>query len=69
VGRVEDRTVAPIHRKEGKQTAAVLALLLIAVLFGVGVAVKALLWVAIVLLVLWALGFAFRPAGRRWYYW
>jgi hypothetical protein len=48
---------------------AILALLLIAVLFGGGVAVKALLWVAIALLVLWALGFAFRPAGRRWYYW
>jgi len=49
--------------------AAVLALLLIAVLFGVGVAVKALLWVAIVLIVLWALGFEFRPYGHRWYYW
>ena len=49
--------------------AAILALLLIAVLFGIGFAVKALLWFAIVLLILWVIGFAFRPTGRRWYYW
>ncbi len=49
--------------------AAILALILIAILFGVGIAVKALLWVALVLLVLWAIGFLFRPSGGRWYYW
>jgi hypothetical protein len=49
--------------------AAIILLLLIAVLFGVGFAVKALLWVAIVLLALWAIGWLAHPQGRRWYYW
>ncbi|HXF57415.1 MAG TPA: hydrophobic protein [Actinomycetota bacterium] len=54
--------------------AAVLVLLVIAVLFGLGFVVKALLWVALALLVVWALGWAVgagAAAGsrRRWYYW
>jgi hypothetical protein len=48
---------------------ALLVLLLIAILFGIGFAVKALLWVALVLFAVWLLGFMFRPAGGRWYYW
>jgi hypothetical protein len=49
--------------------AALLLLILIAILFGLGFVAKALLWVALVLLVLWALGWVVRPAGGRWYYW
>jgi len=49
--------------------AAVLLLLLIAILFGLGFALKALFWVALALIVLWIIGFAWRPAGGRWYYW
>jgi hypothetical protein len=50
----------------------VLALALI--LFGAGFAVNILWWIAIVVIVLWALGFLVRPAssgGRRgrWYRW
>jgi hypothetical protein len=62
--------------KEGSAVvAAIVVLLLILVLFGVGFAVKALLWVALALFVLWLIGF-FIGAGaasaegrRRWYYW
>jgi hypothetical protein len=46
-----------------------IVLLLIAIIFGLGFAVKALFWVALALLVLWLIGFAARPQGRRWYYW
>jgi hypothetical protein len=49
--------------------AALLVLLLIAILFGIGFAVKALLFVAIALLVLWAIGFLAHGSGRRWYAW
>ena len=54
---------------------AIVVLLLIAILFGLGFAVKALLWIALVLLVLWLLGwlitFGAAAGGprRRWYYW
>jgi energy-coupling factor transporter transmembrane protein EcfT len=46
-------------------------LLLTAALFGAGAALHALWWVALAMLVLWLLGFLFRPrSGRgRWYYW
>jgi hypothetical protein len=56
---------------EGKEStmAALLILLLVAILFGLGFVVKALLWVALVLFVLWIIGFLVRPAGGRWYYW
>jgi hypothetical protein len=48
---------------------AILLLLLIAVLFGIGFAAHALFWVAIILLAVWLIGWLARPAGRRWYYW
>ena len=49
--------------------AAILVLLLIAILFGIGFAVKALLWIAIALLAIWAIGWLAHSGGRRWYYW
>src|SRR2546423_14403314 len=57
------------ERREGKHMAAILVLLLIAILFGLGFAVKALLFVAIALMVLWAIGFVAHGSGRRWYSW
>ncbi|MFJ5220886.1 hydrophobic protein [Streptomyces sp. NPDC088354] len=49
-----------------------LVLLLALVLFGAGFALKALWWIAIIVLV-WAFGFVFRAAEgggrRRWYRW
>lgn len=48
---------------------AVLALLLVLVFFGAGFALKALWFVAAVLLLVWLLGFVARGADRRWYYW
>src|SRR2546421_9399299 len=62
-----ERTV-PAERREPKM-AALLLLLLVAILFGLGFVVKALLWVALVMAVLWVLGWGVRPAGGRWYYW
>ena len=64
--------------KGGVMFLALLVLLAIAVLFGIGVAASAaklLFWIALVLLVLWAVGWAVgagASAGmgrRRWYYW
>lgn len=50
--------------------ALLLVLLLVAVLFGVGLAIHVLWFVAAVVLVLWLLGFMIRPrSGARWYYW
>ena len=49
--------------------AALLVLILIAILLGVGFVAKALLWVALVLFVLWLVGWLAHPADRRWYYW
>ncbi|MEU1623597.1 hydrophobic protein [Streptomyces sp. NPDC008238] len=48
-----------------------LVLLLALVLFGAGFAVKVLWWVALVVLVLWLLGFVARrgSGGSRWYRW
>ncbi|MEU6346819.1 hydrophobic protein [Streptomyces sp. NPDC046977] len=50
-----------------------LVLLLALVLFGAGFALKALWWIAIIVLVVWVLGFVFRGAEsgsrRRWYRW
>ena len=48
---------------------AVIALLLILILFGAGFAVELLWWVAIALLVLWAIGFVARSTDGRWYRW
>ena len=52
--------------------AIVVALILVAILFGAGFAVHVLWWIAIIALVLWLLGFLMRGSGgggRRWYYW
>ena len=52
-----------------------LVLLLALVLFGAGFALKALWWIAVIVLVLWVLGFVVRPAAAgggkrgRWYRW
>ncbi|MFF9603738.1 hydrophobic protein [Streptomyces sp. NPDC014684] len=51
-----------------------LVLLLALILFGAGFALKALWWIAVIVLVVWLLGFVVRSAdgtGRkgRWYRW
>jgi hypothetical protein len=61
-------------REVEKMIPLVLVLLLVLILFGAGFALKALWWIAIILLVLWLLGFVFRGAGAsgsrgRWYRW
>ena len=48
----------------------VLVVALVLLLFGLlGDAVQILLWVGLILLVLWLLGWVVRPGRRRWYYW
>lgn len=52
----------------------IVVLLLALLLFGAGFALKALWWIAVIVLVVWLLGFFIRPArsggGRgRWYRW
>ena len=49
--------------------AMLLFLLLVAVLFGVGFAVKWLLYIAIFLALVWIIGFFLRGSSRHWYYW
>jgi hypothetical protein len=50
--------------------ALLLVLLLALILGGIGFAVHVLWWVAIFVLVVWVLGFAFRgSSGGRWYRW
>ncbi len=44
-------------------------LILTAALFGAGVALHVLWWIALVMLAIWLLGFLFRGGRRRWYYW
>ena len=46
----------------------ILFLLLTALLFGGGFALHVLWWIALVWVVLWLLGFLFRPRRRRWHY-
>jgi hypothetical protein len=51
-----------------------LVLLLVLILFGAGFALKLLWWIAIIVLILWLLGFVLRGAGAggrrgRWYRW
>jgi hypothetical protein len=52
------------------------ALLVVLILGALGFAVHALWWLALMALVVWALGFVLRvgetiakPPRRRWYYW
>lgn len=49
--------------------ALLLFLILIAILFGAGVALHALWWIALIALVIWVVGFVARPSGGRWYRW
>ncbi|MEU1535826.1 hydrophobic protein [Streptomyces fagopyri] len=51
-----------------------LVLLLALLLFGAGFALKALWWVAVIVLIVWVLGFVIRPTASggkrgRWYRW
>ncbi|MFZ0996477.1 MAG: hydrophobic protein [Candidatus Dormiibacterota bacterium] len=46
-----------------------LLLLLVVVFFGLAFAVHLLFIVAIIALVIWLVGFFFRPRGGRWFYW
>jgi membrane protein YdbS with pleckstrin-like domain len=52
-----------------------IVLLLALILGGLGFAVHVLWWIALAVLVLWLIGFAFRSGAgagtrrRRWYYW
>ncbi|HEY5528572.1 MAG TPA: hydrophobic protein [Thermoleophilia bacterium] len=49
--------------------ALILVFILVVVLFGLGFVAKALFWVALVLFILWALGFLVgRRRSRRWYW-
>jgi hypothetical protein len=48
---------------------AVVLFLLVLLLFGLGFAVKALWFVAVVALLAWVAGFAFRSGEGRWYRW
>jgi len=48
---------------------ALLVLLLVLALFGVGFAWKALWLIAIVALVMWLIGFVARGSEARWYRW
>ncbi|MEV6796310.1 hydrophobic protein [Streptomyces sp. NPDC051320] len=52
----------------------ILVLLLALILFGAGFALKALWWIAVIVLVVWLLGFVIRPTSGggkrgRWYRW
>jgi hypothetical protein len=58
-----------ISRRYGPVLALLLFLLLVALLFGLGAAIHLFWIVAIVALVLWLVGFLFRPRGGRWFYW
>jgi hypothetical protein len=49
-----------------------IALLVVLILGGLGFALHVLWWLALIALVLWLLGFAFRTGGttrRSWYRW
>ncbi len=51
-----------------------LVLLLALILFGAGFALKALWWIAVIVLIVWVLGFVIRPTASggkrgRWYRW
>ena len=62
----------PQTTKEHHVPALLLVLLIILILFALGIAgvVKLLLWVAIILAIVWLIGFFVRGAeGARWYRW
>jgi hypothetical protein len=65
----ESGAARPEERRSIKMLAVVLFFLLVLVLFGLGFAVKALFWVALVLFVIWVIGIIFgRMRGSRWYW-
>ena len=49
--------------------APLIVLALILLIFGLGFVLKALWFVAVILLVAWAVGFLMRGAESRWYRW
>jgi Family of unknown function (DUF5670) len=49
--------------------AVVLVALLALILFGLGFTVHLLWWIAIVLAIVWLIGFFVHSGGRRWYGW
>jgi hypothetical protein len=49
--------------------AIILLALLALILFGVGFTIHILWWIAIILAVVWLIGFFVHPGGRRWYRW
>jgi hypothetical protein len=65
--------VAALKRREPTVAIILLVLLLALILGGLGFAIHILWWIALVVLVLWLLGFLFRAAEggsrRRWYRW
>jgi hypothetical protein len=44
-------------------------LLFTVLLFGLGFALHVLWWIALIFLIFWLIGLAFRRRGNRWYYW
>jgi hypothetical protein len=57
--------------EEGQIMGLILLVLILAILFGgLGFVLHALWWVAVIVLVLWLVGFAVRSGeGSRWYRW
>lgn len=49
--------------------ALLLFLLLTLVLFGAGFTIKALWWVALIMVIVWAIGLIAHAPDRRWYRW
>jgi hypothetical protein len=70
-GRPEliDRCESPPIGYGGDMPLLIVVLLLALLLGGLGFALKALWIVAIIVLVVWVIGFLVRPGGKRWYYW
>jgi hypothetical protein len=53
----------------GEMLALILFLIVVVVVFGLGFVVKAFFWVALVLFIIWVLGFLVgRGRDRRWYW-
>ena len=63
--------MATTARKVEAVMGLILLVLLLALLFGgLGFALHALWWVAVIVLIVWLVGFVFRAGeGRRWYRW
>ena len=67
--RKKEKRGAPERKVKDEMVAAILLLILVAILFGVGFAAHALFWIALALLAIWLVGWLVRPSGGRWYYW